>query len=377
MAQQIPDLYLVLGVRRDASDEEIKRTYRRLARELHPDVNADPEAERRFKQITAAYQTLSDPARRRQYDLFGTTGGGTASGPNDFFPFGDMGDIFDVFFGGGLGGRRRTGRRPTRMHRGEDLFVHVALSFEQAAFGIQRELSIEGLEVCPRCQGSGCAPGTHPSRCGRCGGTGEIQDVSRSMFGTVMTARACTVCDGTGEEIAAPCPECRGDGRVSTSRAVPVEVPAGVADGMELRVPNAGNAGRAGGGPGDLYVSLRVEPHPVFERRGQDLVCALEVSMTQAALGSEMKIPTLEGEEIIRLEPGTASGTVLRLRGKGVPHLGRRGRGDLFVTVQIETPRPRSKEERALLERLAELRGEAPTKGQGGVLGNLRRLLDT
>ena len=164
---------------------------------------------------------------------------------------------------------------------------------------------------------------------------------------------------------------------IGTGGEVPVEVPAGVADGMELRVPNAGNAGRAGGGPGDLYVSLRVEPHPVFERRGQDLVCALEVSMTQAALGSEMKIPTLEGEEIIRLEPGTASGTVLRLRGKGVPHLGRRGRGDLFVTVQIETPRPRSKEERALLERLAELRGEAPTKGQGGVLGNLRRLLDT
>jgi molecular chaperone DnaJ len=377
MAQQIPDLYQVLGVLRNASDEEIKRTYRRLARELHPDVNGDPEAERRFKQITAAYQTLSDPARRRQYDLFGTTGGGPTSGPSDVFPFGDVGDIFDVFFGGGLGGRRRTGRRATRMHRGEDLFVRVGLSFEEAAFGIQRELSIDGLDVCPRCQGSGCAPGTHPSRCGRCGGTGEIQDVSRSMFGTVMTARACTMCDGTGEEIAAPCSDCRGDGRIGATRTVPVEVPAGVADGMELRVPNAGNAGRAGGGPGDLYASLRVEPHPVFERRGQDLVCALDVSMTQAALGSEMKIPTLEGEEIIRLEPGTPAGTVLRLRGKGVPHLGRRGRGDLFVTVQIETPRPRSKEERALLERLAELRGEAPSKGRGGVLGNLRRLLDT
>jgi molecular chaperone DnaJ len=336
-------------------------------------VNDDPEAERRFKQITAAYQTLSDPAKRRQYDMFGSTGG--AQGAGDFFPFGDMGDIFDVFFGGGVGGRRSAGRRRTRTHRGEDLFVQLSLSFEEAAFGVQRDLSIEGLDVCPGCQGSGCAPGTYPSRCGRCGGTGEIQDVSRSMFGTVMTARACTVCDGTGEEIGAPCQVCRGDGRIPATRTVPVEVPAGVADGMELRLPEAGHSGRAGGGFGDLYVSLRVEPHTIFERRGQDLVCALQISMTQAALGAEIKIPTLEGEEIVPIEPGIGSGTVLRLRGKGVPHLGRRGRGDLYVTVEIETPKPKSREERALLERLAELRGEAPKRGQG-VLGNLRKLLE-
>lgn len=363
----IPDLYSVLGVPRGASDEDIRRAYRKLARELHPDVNDDPEAERRFKQVTAAYQTLSDPARRRQYDMFGGQ-----AGP-DLFPFGDMGDIFDVFFGGGLGGRR-TRTRPTRTRRGEDLFIRVELTFEEAAFGVRKEIRADTLEECSRCSGSGCEPGTHPSRCGRCGGTGEIQDVSRSVFGTVMTARPCTRCQGTGEEIAAPCSRCGGEGRTPAERTIPVDIPAGVTDGMELRVSGEGREGRQGGGTGDLYVSVRVAPHPVFERRGQDLVCALPVPMTQAALGAEVQIPTLEGEEAVRIEPGVESGTVIKLRGKGVPHLGRRARGDLFVTVVVETPRPESKEERALLERLAELRGERQ-QDNGGLIGRLRKLV--
>jgi molecular chaperone DnaJ len=367
-ASRLPDLYEVLGVRREATEEEIKRTYRRLARELHPDVNKDPEAERRFKQITAAYQTLSDPARRRQYDLFG----GPGAGP-DLFPFGDMGDIFDVFFGGGIGGRRRGARRRTRTHRGEDLFVQLTLEFEEAAFGIEREVTVDSLQECGRCGGTGCEPGTHPSRCSRCGGSGEIQDVSRSVFGTVMTARPCTTCDGTGEEIAAPCTECRGNGRVPGRQTRTVEVPAGVAGGMELRVPGGGQDGRQGGGPGDLYVGLKVRPHSIFDRRGQDLVCALTVPMTQAALGADVEIPTLEGgPERIRVEPGTASGAVIRLRGRGLPHVGRRGRGDLFVTVEVETPKARSKQERALLERLAEERGETPRPGSPP--GKIRRL---
>jgi molecular chaperone DnaJ len=363
----VPDLYAVLGVPRGAGDEEIKRAYRKLARELHPDVNNDPGAERRFKEITAAYQTLSDPARRRQYDLFG------AQGAPDMSPFGDMGDIFDVFFGGGFGGRRPRGRR-TRTRRGDDLFVRLTLSFEEAAFGASREVAVETMEECARCNGSACEPGTHPSRCTRCGGTGELQDVSRSVFGTVMTARPCAQCEGTGEEIAAPCTACKGEGRIPKRQVVVVDVPAGVADGTQLRVNAEGEEGRHGGGAGDLYVSLRVKPHPIFERRGQDLVCELPIPMTQAALGAEVEIPTLEGHEKLRLEPGIESGTVLKLRGQGVPHVGRRSRGDLYVTVLVETPAPASREERALLERLAELRGERP-RSDGGLVGKLRKLV--
>src|SRR5438132_12851550 len=364
---ELPDLYGMLGVPRGAPDDEIKRRYRQLARELHPDVNKDPDAERRFKESTAAYQTLSDPARRRQYDLFGASGATISS---DFFPFGDAGGIFDVFFGGAFG--RTGGRRRTRTQRGGDLYVELTLSFEDSVFGVQRELQLDTLEMCARCSGTGCEPGTHPSRCARCGGAGEVQDVSRSIFGTVMTARTCMVCRGTGEEIAAPCRDCSGAGRVTATEHVSVEIPAGVADGMDLRVQAGGHDGRFGGGAGDLYVSLRVEPHPVFERRGEDLYCALQIPMTQAALGAEVDVPALDGAEKVRVEPGTESGTVVRLRGRGVPHLGRRGRGDLYVTVEVETPRMQSKEERALLECLAELRGEGSEKGGGA--GRFRKL---
>ena len=367
----LPDLYAVLGVDRDATDEEIKRTYRRLARELHPDVNSDPEAERRFKQVTAAYQTLSDPAKRRQYDLFGSDR--IAAGA-EVFPFGDFGDIFDVFFGGGFGGRRK-GRRRTRTQRGGDLIADVTLTFEESLFGTQKDVALDTLEECGRCHGNGSEPGTLPSRCTHCGGTGEIQDMSRSIFGTVMTARACATCEGTGEEIASRCRDCQGHGRLPVAQTTTVDIPAGVSGGTQLRVASGGEAGRQGGGSGDLYLSLHVKPHPIFERRGDDLVCALSVPLTQAALGAEMEIQTLDGPEKVRIEPGTESGSLLRLRGHGVPHLGRRGRGDLFVSVAVETPMPRSKEERALLERLAEIRGEHWDKKKGPA-GRLRKLAE-
>jgi molecular chaperone DnaJ len=359
----VRDLYEILGVPRDASPQEIKASYRRLARELHPDVNGDPADQERFKEIAGAYEILSDPAKRQRYDAFG------AAGPQGA-PFSDIQDLFDMFFGGGFGGRPRGPRSRTR--RGEDLRAAVLLPFAEAAFGIRREIEIERLDACDRCDGSGAQPGTAPIACRGCGGTGEVQSVRRSIFGTVMTATVCGTCGGTGEEIADRCDRCAGQGRVRATATVAFDIPAGVSDGMDLRVAGQGHAGTAGGPPGDLIVGVDVEPSPAFERRGQDLYGVLDVSITQATLGAEVEVETLDGPERIRIDPGTQSGTMLRLNGKGVHNLGRRGRGELFVTLHIVTPADLSKEERGLLERLAELRDEPGGRG-GAARGRLRR----
>jgi molecular chaperone DnaJ len=351
---EVQDLYEVLGVGRDATGEEIRRAYRQLARELHPDVNPEPGAEERFKQVSAAYEVLSDPQKRQQYDTFGSQ-----SIP-DMFPFGD---IFDVFFGGGRGRQRRGPR--TRARRGEDLFAGISLTLEDAAFGTQREVTIDSLEPCERCGGSGAEPGTTAGRCGRCGGSGELQEVQRSLFGTIMTAHPCPTCEGTGQVIPSPCTECHAEGRVRRQQVVTADVPAGVADGMELRIAGAGNAGRAGGPPGDLYLQTAIEAHPSFERRGSDLVAILDVPLTQAVLGAEVDVHTLDGTERVKVAAGTQPGTVIRLKGQGVPNLGRRGRGDLFLTVQVVVPEHLKREERGLVERLAELRGEDARRNEG------------
>jgi molecular chaperone DnaJ len=352
VAAQARDLYAILGVSADASQDDIKRAYRQLARQLHPDVSGAPDAEERFKQVSAAYEILSDPAKRRQYDLYGQGGG------SQQFPFGDVSDIFEAFFGPGTFGQRRRSQRRSRSQRGEDLSVGVRLSFEESVFGVHREVEVARLEACDRCAGSGAEPGTQPTRCANCGGTGQVQDLRRSIFGTVMTAQPCPVCGGTGEQVLSPCSMCRGEGRVRGSTVVPVDVPAGVSEGLELHVSGAGNAGRAGGRPGDLYLSLSVEPSPVFDRRGQDLFATLDVSVPQVALGVDLEVETVDGAERVKIPAGTASGTVLRLRGHGVPNLGRRGRGDLFLTVHVETPRDLSGRERELLRELAALRGQ-------------------
>jgi molecular chaperone DnaJ len=363
---QTRDLYEVLGVRRDASQDDIKKAFRRLAREYHPDVNSDPDAERRFKEITLAYETLSDPTKRQRYDMFG--GEGLS---RDMFSFlGDMDDIFEAFFGSPFGRTRSRGRGPTRTRRGSDLHLVLDLTFEEAAFGTRRDVEVDRLAQCERCSGNGSEPGTFPSRCGQCDGTGEVADLRRSVFGTVMTSRTCGKCRGTGEVIASPCKECQGDGRVRSSQTVQVDIPAGVSDGMDLRMEASGEDGRRGGTAGDLYMTLRVEPHPFFERHGSDLACTLELPVTQALLGSEVDVPTLDGRQTVRVPPGTRSGTVLRLGGEGVPHLGRRGRGDLYVEVDVVVPGELSGKERRLVEELADLRGERP--GRKPVQGQLR-----
>lgn len=359
----VRDLYEILGIRRDAPPAEIKAAYRKLARTLHPDVNADLSDQERFKEITGAYEILSDPAKRRRYDEFGSAGPQGA-------PFTDIQDLFDMFFGGGFGGRSRGPR--SRIRRGEDLRTRVRLSFRGSVFGAQQEIEVERLASCARCNGSGSEPGTSPIACRSCGGVGEVQSVRRSIFGTVMTAAPCVACGGTGEEIPDPCEDCMGEGRVRGRGSVAFEVPAGVVDGMDLRVAGEGNAGVAGGPPGDLIVGVEVEPSDAFERQGHDLYGVLDVSITQATLGGEIEIETLEEPERLRIDAGTESGTVLRLRGKGVPHLQRRGRGDLFVTVHVVTPRDLSKEERSLLERLAQLRDQPPS-GNGTAPRALRR----
>jgi molecular chaperone DnaJ len=350
----VRDLYEILGVRRNASTEDIKKAYRRLAREHHPDVNADPASEERFKEVAAAYEILSDSNKRAQYDAYGH------GGPVEF-PFGDMSDLFEAFFGSGTFGRRRAGPR-SRVQRGEDVFTDVSLGFREAAFGVSREVRVARMQTCDRCGGNGAEPGTSPERCRTCAGSGQVQDVRRSIFGTVMTAQPCSTCDGTGEEIVSPCERCRGRGRVAAEATVSVEVPAGVSDGMELRISDAGHVGRAGGPAGDLYVTLHVDDDPVFERHGQDVFAVVDVPLVQAALGARLEVETLDGTETIEIEPGTDSGTTLRLRGQGIPNLGRRGRGDMFLTVAVQTPRELSKDERRLLEELARLRSEAAGK---------------
>ena len=362
------DLYEVLGVPRDASPEDIKKAYRRLAREHHPDVSQDPEADHRIKEINLAYQTLSDPARRRQYDMFG----GQGFTPEMFGFMGDVGDIFEAFFGSPFGRRTGTRRSRTRTARGADVRAAMVLTFEEAAFGARKDVEIQTRETCGRCGGRGAEPGTHPSRCTVCGGSGEVSDVRRSVFGTVMTSRTCATCEGTGQEIASPCRECAGDGRVATTATVSVEVPPGVSDGMELRVEGGGHGGRHGGPTGDLYITLEVQPHPFYQRRGQDLVATLEVPVTLALLGTEMEVETLDGPHTVRVPPGTRTGDVFRVRGQGAANLGRRGRGDILLQAEVVVPDRLSRKERALVEELAGLQGLSD--GRKPIHGRLRHL---
>jgi molecular chaperone DnaJ len=348
----VVDHYETLGVARGASPEEIKRAYRNLARRLHPDANRDdPGASERFKEVSRAYEVLSDPEKRRRYDMFGDE---RASGVGDFADFGGISDLFSTFFGGGARTTRRGGPG-----RGSDVLAEVELTLEEAAAGVEREVEVVTLGACSECGGSGAAPGTFPSSCSDCGGTGELRQVRRTFLGDVMTAAPCVRCGGTGEEITHPCKVCGGRGRVQASDVITVRIPPGVDDGAQLRVSGRGEAGTRGGRSGDLYVAIRIAPHDVFRRSGDDLGCEVTVPMTVAALGGEVEVPTLDGPESITLPPGTQSGEVRRLRGRGMPRIDGRGRGQLVALLRVATPTDLDEEQADLLARLARLRGEA------------------
>jgi molecular chaperone DnaJ len=376
------DYYELLGVGRTASDDEIKKAYRKLARELHPDANPDdPSAHERFKDVSTAYETLRDPERRRRYDQFGPDGarmgGGGAGDPFGFGGAGGgLGDIFDAFFGGAAGGGGFGGGGRRGPARGNDLELLLELEFTEAVFGVRREIKLRAPVPCDTCEATGAAPGTSVTSCPGCGGTGEVRRVRQSILGQMVTASPCPRCGGQGQEIATPCPDCRGEGRRTEEKTYEVDIPAGVDDGTQLRLPGRGAAGPRGGPLGDLYLHVRVRPHARFKRDGLDLLAEQRVTMTQAALGAHLTFETLDGEEDLVVPPGTQSGRVFELRGRGVPGGARGGRGggrgDLLVEVFVDTPTSLGKEEEDLLRRLAELRGEDVAPADTGFLGRIR-----
>jgi molecular chaperone DnaJ len=368
------DYYELLGVHRDASQDEIKRAYRQRARELHPDTNPnDPSAEAQFKEITVAYETLSDPERRRRYDTFGPEGAAAGAGGDPFGFGGGISDIFDAFFGGGSGGFGRGGfGGQAGPPRGADLEIVADIEFETAVFGGEEDITVRTALACETCQASGAAPGTAPVTCPDCGGTGQVRRVRQSILGQMVTAGPCSRCGGLGEFIERPCPDCRGEGRRVQDKTYTVDIPAGVDTGSTLRLTGRGAAGVRGGGYGDLYVHVRVRPHARFMRDGYELVHDLHVPLTQAVLGAHLSFDTLDGEEDLVIPRGTQSGRVFRLRNRGVPHVEGRGRGDLLVRVSVDTPSDISREEEQLLRQLAELRGESVAPPDTGFLSRIK-----
>jgi molecular chaperone DnaJ len=366
------DFYELLGVPRSASEDELKRAYRRLARELHPDAKPDDaEAEARFKQVTVAYETLRDPERRRRYDMFGpdaVRGTGAPSGGGDFGFAGGLGDLFDAFFTQGFS---TTGSRGTR-RQGADAEMVLQIGLAEAVFGTRHEVSLKAPVTCSTCSGSGAREGTSASTCPDCRGSGQIQRIRQSILGQMMTATPCGRCNGLGKVVTTPCPDCRGEGRRLEDRTFTVEIPPGVDDGATLRIAGAGAAALRGGTPGDLYVHLRVEPDNRFERSGTDLVTPLHISVAQAALGTEVELDTLDGPYLLAVPPGVQTGRVLKVAGHGVPRLRGGRRGDLLVTIFVDTPVKLSKEEDELLRKLAALRGEQVQPPDPGLLSRLR-----
>ena len=359
------DYYEVLGIQKGASEDEIKKAYKKLARKYHPDMNpGDKEAEEKFKEVNEANEVLSDPEKKARYDQFGSAGvdpnygagaGGGAYGGG--FDFGDLGDIFGSFFGGGFGGGQR--RNPNAPQRGESIRASVSVSFTEAAFGCEKSVTLERSEQCPTCKGNGCAPGTTPEICPDCHGTGTVQTRRQTPMGVFASNGPCRKCGGTGRLIHQPCPDCRGTGAVRKRKTIKVNIPAGIDHGQTISLRGQGNAGKNGGPAGDLLITVMVQPHELFRRDGVDVFCEAPITFAQAVLGAELEIPTIDGKVKYSIPEGTQTGTVFRLKGKGIPVLNGRGRGDQYVTVTIETPRNLNKEQKEALRRFSETLGES------------------
>jgi molecular chaperone DnaJ len=364
------DYYEILGVGREADTDRIRKAYRSLARQYHPDVNKSPDAEDRFKEINEAYEVLSDQQRRSTYDRFGHAG--VEGDLGGFAGFPGFGDIFESFFGGGFAGARtQRGPRP-----GEDLRASLTLSFEEAVFGVDKELQVERLAVCPTCGGSGAEPGSQPSRCPECGGTGQARRVRSSIFGSFVNVSTCPRCQGKGEIISNPCQECRAQQRVRVKKRLTVTIPPGVDDGTRVRLAGEGNVGIDGGPPGHLYVFLSVRPHRYFRRKNNDIYLDITINVAQAALGDEITVPTLDGDVKLKIPAGTQTGRTFTINEHGVPHLRRNGRGDELVTVLVATPTKLTAEQKKLIRELSKTLGKEPIPQDGrGLFDKLRDAL--
>ncbi len=365
------DYYKILGVERGASDADIKKAYRKAAREHHPDAGGTHGEEEAFKDVSQAYEILTSPDKRAMYDRgMDPTQRGGGAGPAGF----GFEDIFETFFGGPGGGRRGPA---SRTQRGGDTLIHTTVTLEEAVFGVARDVKVDVADECATCSGSCCAPGTEPDACKQCNGAGSVQRVARSLLGQVMTTAPCPACGGFGTTISSPCPECSGQGRTRARHTVTVDIPGGVETGTRIRLAGYGDAGVAGGPKGDLYVEIREKPHEFFERRGDDIHCTLEMPMTAAALGTVLKVETFDGEREVDVRPGTQSGETVKIKSLGVNRLQRTGRGNLFVHLDVQTPTGMTAEQKELVRQFSTLRGEdmpqtrlAPANA--GLLGRLR-----
>lgn len=365
MAEEKRDFYEVLGIQKGASEDEIKKAYRRMAAKYHPDVNHEPDAEDKFKEINEAYEVLSDSQKRAAYDTYGHAGvdpnfgaGAGGYGAGGFGGFDDLGSIFESFFGGmGGGTSRRTGPM-----RGENVRVQATISFEEAAFGCEKTVEIGRVEHCEECGGTGAAPGSHAETCPRCGGRGQIRTQRRTPLGVMTTTEVCPECGGRGKKITSPCKSCGGSGVKRARKSIKVKIPAGIDDGQTLQVHGEGHAGENGGPSGDLLVTISVRPHAVFERDGTEVHIEMPISFAQAALGDEIEVPTLDGKVKLTIPDGTQTGATFRMRGKGIPRVNSTVRGDQFVHVTVETPRNLTDKQKELLR---EFDGTLGEKQQG------------